>query len=416
MIENFQGYILALEDSLVQAKRIEYFFKKHGFNYTIAASAEEALKEIEREKPTLIISDIVMPGIDGYQFCKKIKEDTQTKDIPVILLTSLQDSSDIIRGLQAGADNFITKPYDEKHLLSRINHLLSNIETEKSETDTFCNYPIQLKYREEDFIINSSRKQILNLLISVYDTAVQRNEELTEIKEKLEITNRELIQANEDLDSFAHTVSHDLKSPLSVIIGFTSAILDNPQTTVSQEEKGYIKYVQEASYQMNQLIKDLLAFSQSGRVHIEYKELNLSDIANDIIEDLLLRFPSNTPNIIIEPNLIANADPIMMRVVLDNLLGNAIKYSAKTDAPKIIFGKKEYYGKQLFYITDNGVGFDMSKSDKLFQPFIRLNNSNDFTGTGVGLSTVKRIIDKHGGEIWAESELNKGSSFFFTLQ
>lgn len=416
MKENFRGYILAIEDSLVQAKRIEYFFKKNNFNFKISTSAEHAFEEIEKEKPTLIISDIVMPGIDGYEFCSRIKENRDTKDIPVILLTSLQDSIDIIRGLQAGADNFITKPYDEKHLLSRINHLLSNIDTQKLDTDAFYNQPIQLKYREEDFSITSSRKQILDLLISVYDTAVQRNEELTEIKEKLEITNRELTQANEDLDAFAHTVSHDLKSPLTVIVGFSSAILDNAESAISQEEKEYIKYMQDSAYQMNQLIKDLLSYSLSGRVQIEQAKLNLSDIANDIIESTILRYPGNKPTISIEPNLIANADPNMIRVVLDNLLGNAVKYSSKVENPTIKFGQKEYYGKQLFYIEDNGIGFDMSKSDKLFQPFMRFNSSSDYTGTGVGLSTVKRIIEKHGGEIWAESELNKGSTFFFTLQ
>lgn len=416
MKESFQGYIMALEDSLVQAKRIEYFFKKHNLNFKIYSSAEDALKGVEKEKPALIISDIIMPGIDGYQFCKKIKENSNTSNIPVILLTSLQDPVDIIRGLQAGADNFITKPYQEEDLLSRINHLLSNIKSQEFYDNTLYNNPIHIKYREEEFSITSSREQILNLLISVYDTAIQRNDELMEIKKKLETTNRELIQANEDLDAFARTVSHDLKSPLSVIIGFSSAILDNPKTTVSQKEKGYIKYVQEAAFQMNQLIKDLLSYSQSGRVQIEQKEVNLSNIANEIVEDLMIRYPGNRPNISIEPKIITYADPIMIRVVLDNLLGNAVKYSSKVKDPQIVFGQKEYYGRELFYIKDNGVGFEMSKSEKLFTPFTRLNHSNDYVGTGIGLSTVKRIIDKHGGEIWAESDLDKGATFFFTLR
>ena len=416
MKENFQGYIMALEDSIVQAKRIEYFFKKNNFAFKITATAQEALDQIEKEKPALIISDIIMPGIDGYQFCKMVKENSNTCEIPVILLTSLQDPIDIIRGLQAGADNFITKPYDEKHLLSRINHLLCNISNQEPNNEAICNNPIKINYREENFSITSSRKQILDLLISVYDTAILRNEELTEIKEKIEVTNRELSQANEDLDAFARTVSHDLKSPLSVIIGFSSAILDNPKTTVSEEEKSYIKFVQESALEMNQLIKDLLSFSQSGRVQIEQKQLNLSDIANDIIGSIIFRYPGSKPRVTIEPNLITNADPVMIRVVLDNLLGNAIKYSTKTESPQIIFGQKEYYGKQLFYVKDNGVGFDMSKADKLFQPFVRLSSSAGYSGTGVGLSTVKRIIDKHGGEIWAESDPQSGTTFFFTLQ
>lgn len=416
MKKEYPGYIMAIEDSLVQAKRIEFFFKKHNFNFKIISTGQEALLEVEKEKPLLIISDIIMPGIDGYQFCKKIKENSHTKDIPVILLTSLQDPKDIIRGLQAGADNFITKPFNDKNLFSRINHLLSNINPETTDSEVLCNAPIQIKYRGEEFSITSSRKQILDLLISVYDTAVQRNEELTEIKETLEKTNRELTQANQDLDSFAHTVSHDLKSPLSVIIGFSSAILNNEHSSISEEEKTYINYMQESSYQMNQLIQDLLAYSQSGNVKINQTEVNLSDIANDIIENESIKYQNTNPKITIEPNLIAYADPAMIRVVLNNLIGNAVKYSSKTDNPEIIFGQKEQYGQKLFYVKDNGIGFEMSKADTVFQPFVRLETDNNYSGTGVGLSTVKRIIEKHGGEIWAESTPNQGTTFFFSLK
>jgi hypothetical protein len=413
--EIFQGYIMALEDSLVQAKRLEYFFKKNRFSYKIFSTAEDAIKVVEIEKPSLIISDILMPGMDGYQFCKKVKSNPQTGHIPVILLTSLQDPNDIIRGLQAGADNFITKPYEERYLHSRINHLLSNIGT--SVNNDPCNNadPIQIKYRGEEFNITSGRRQILDLLISVYDTAIQRNEELTEIKERLEATNKELTQANEDLDAFARTVSHDLKSPLTVILGFSSAILDNPESKITEDEKSYIQFMKESAMEMNQLIKDLLSFSQSGRLQLEKEELNLAEIAKDILESILLRFPETSPEVIIEPGMSAYADSRMIRVVLDNLLGNAIKYSSKNQTPRIVFGKREYYGKDLFFVKDNGVGFDMSKADKLFQPFVRLHSGSEYSGTGVGLSTVKRIIEKHGGEIWAESEPGQGAEFLFTL-
>lgn len=409
------GYIMALEDSLVQAKRLEFFFRNNKLKYKIFSSAEEALEHLEKQKPSLIISDIVMPGMDGYEFCTLVKSKQDCKSIPVILLTALQDSNDIIRGLQAGADNFITKPYEDKYLLSRIEHLSSNISGIEQEADSSDNTPITLKYRGETFSINSGRKQILDLLISVYDTAIQRNEELIEIKEALEISNKELTTANEDLDAFARTVSHDLKSPLSVIIGFTSAILDNPKSSVSEEEKEYINYIKSSANEMNQLIKDLLSFSQSARINLNKKKIDLSDIIKDIQQNILLRFPETNPMIEVKDRMSANADEIMMRVVIDNLLGNAVKYSSKTKNPRIEAGSKEYYGKKVYYIKDNGVGFDPSSADKLFQPFVRLHSESEYHGTGVGLSTVKRIIEKHGGEIWAESEPGKGSTFFFSL-
>ena len=416
MNELVNGYILAVEDSLVQAKRLEYFFKKYKFDYRIFSTGEEALVYIGKRVPSLIISDIIMPGIDGYQLCRQVKESSPTASIPVILLTSLQDPNDIIRGLQAGADNFITKPYDEKYLLSRIEHLITNRNQTEEEIINLKAEPINLKYRGEEFKITSGRKQILDLLVSVYDTAIQRNEELTSIKMQIEETNRSLLQANEDLDAFSRTVSHDLKSPLAVIIGFTSAIIDNPESTVNEEERSYVKYILESAQEMTQLIKDLLAFSQSGRLDLQEEELNLSDIANDILGGILLRYPTSKPVVTIESNLKAHADNKLMRVVLDNLIGNAVKYSSKVENPDIIFGKKEYFGKDLFFIKDNGAGFEMSKADKLFQPFVRLHSGIEYSGTGVGLSTVKRIIEKHGGEIWAESEPGKGAAFFFTLQ
>jgi two-component system, sensor histidine kinase and response regulator len=410
------GYVLAVEDSLVQAKRLEYFFKKYQIDYRIFSTGEEALIYLGRRIPELIISDVIMPGMDGYELCGKIKENPATSSIPVILLTSLQDPNDIIRGLQAGADNFITKPYDEKYLLSRIEHLLSNINNDENGFQQENSNPINLKYRGEEFKITSGRRQILDLLVSVYDTAIQRNEELTEIKIQLEETNRSLVQANEDLDAFSRTVSHDLKSPLAVIIGFTSAIMDNPESSVNEEEKSYVKFIHESALEMTQLIKDLLAFSQSGRLDLREEELDLSDIANDILGGILLRYPQCEPKVTIEENLKAKADNKLMRVVLDNLIGNAVKYSSKVDSPEIIFGKKEYFGKDLFFVKDNGSGFNMAKADKLFQPFVRLHSGMEYAGTGVGLSTVKRIIEKHGGEIWAESEEGKGATFYFTLE
>ncbi len=411
-----KGYILAVEDSMVQAKRLEYFFKKYRLNYRLFSTGEEALIYVSKRTPVLVISDIIMPGMDGYQLCRELKENPSTSAVPVILLTSLQDPNDIIRGLQAGADNFITKPYDERYLLSRIEHLLSNRNRDSDIQIREKTEPINLKYRGEEFKITSGRRQILDLLISVYDTAIQRNDELTAIKLQLEETNRSLLQANEDLDAFSRTVSHDLKSPLSVIIGFTSAIMDNPETTVSDEEKSYIQFIHESALEMTQLIRDLLSFSQSGRLDLQEEELDLSDIANDIIGGILLRYPESKPEIIIETGLKARADNKLMRVVLDNLIGNAVKYSSKCDSPSITFGKKEYFGKDMFYIKDNGAGFDMSKADKLFQPFVRLHSGMEYSGTGVGLSTVKRIIEKHGGEIWAESQSGKGATFFFTLE
>lgn len=410
-ITNDSSYILAVEDSLVQAKRLEFFFDKHNINYQLYPNAEEAYEAVLREKPILIISDIIMPGMDGYELCHKIKSQKEYSDIPIILLTSLQDPHDIINGLQAGADNFITKPYQDKYLLSRIQYLIINRDIRYAGNAEMV---IEMVFRGERCHINSDKKQILDLLLSVYEAAIERNDELIAIKAELEKANESLKQANMDLESFSHTVSHDLKTPLNGIIGSIELLMSIDDLN-DLETKEVLDIINDSAWSMSNLIQDLLQFSRSGQVKIEQEPVNLSNIANEVMKDILRRDPSRKVNVIIDPDINAKADPKMIKVVLDNLLGNAFKYSGNNSTAEISFGKKEYYGQDLFFVKDNGAGFDMNQANKLFQPFQRLHSSQEFKGTGVGLSTVKRIIEKHGGQIWAESEVGIGSTFFFTL-
>ncbi len=407
------GYVLAVEDSLVQAKRLEYFFKENSINYQLFTNAEDAYNAALAKKPELIISDIIMPGMDGYEFCKLIKSSDNLAHIPVILLTSLQDSHDIIRGLQAGADNFITKPYTFEYLISRIQYLLISRDIRFAGSAEMM---IEMTFHGEKYRINSDKKQILDLLLSVYEAAIQRNDELIAMKAELEKANENLKQANADLEAFSRTVSHDLKSPLNGIIGFAQILKSQCISCKNEDTKDYLDTIYESALSMSNLIKDLLNFSKSGTVEIEQEPVNISIMAEDVVQTILKSYPSRKINISIEPNLNVKADSKMMRVVLDNLLGNAIKYSTQKEVATIIVGRKDYFGHDLFYVKDNGAGFDMSMSEKLFQPFQRLHTESEYQGTGVGLCTVKRIIEKHGGQIWAESEIGKGSTFFFSLE
>lgn len=407
-----KGYILAVEDSLVQAKRLMHFFDEYKINYRLFPNAEEAYSMAMQEAPELIISDIIMPGMDGYEFCRKIKSIRSMSKIPVILLTSLQDPQDIIKSLQAGADNFITKPYDDKYLFSRIQYLLINRDIRFSGSSEMV---IELIFQGEKYQINSDKKQILDLLLSVYEVAIQRNDELKAIKDQLEIANESLLQANRDLEAFSRTVSHDLKTPLSSIIGFTDILMNDIDLTINETVREYLGIINQSAWSMSKLITDLLEFSKSGKVEIEQQPVNLTQIATDIAANISKADSSGKVKFTIEENLHAMADPKMIEVVLSNLIGNSYKYSSLNPDAEISFGKKDYYGKDLFFIKDNGIGFDTDQAHLLFQPFQRLHSDSEFSGTGIGLSTVQRIIEKHGGQIWAESEIGKGATFFFTL-
>ncbi len=407
-----KGYIMAVEDSMVQAKKLKNFFDNNNINNVFFTNAIDAYAAALENVPLLVISDIVMPGMDGYEFCSKLKTHPTLREIPVILLTSLSDPLDIIKGLQAGADNFITKPYEEQYLLSRIHYLLANRDL---RSEGSAEMVMEIMFRGAKYKINSEKKQILDLLLSVYEAAVERNDQLITTQQELQASNESLMAVNQELDAFSATVSHDLRAPLNGVAGYSQILQETYSDVLDDEAKEYLERIINSAFAMSKLIDDLLQFSRSGRTEISTETVDLSAMAEEITRDIIGRDPEKKAVFNIKEGLLANADPNLIHVVLVNLLGNAWKYSGKVDHPVITFDKVISGRDTAFFIRDNGAGFDMSKSDKLFNPFQRLHTNEEFAGTGVGLATVKRIIEKHGGSIWAESEPGKGATFFFTL-
>ncbi|MCX6281104.1 MAG: response regulator [Bacteroidetes bacterium] len=405
-------YVAIVEDSPVQAKKLKYLLEESGFEVGVSVNGEQALESLRQKRPMLVISDIVMPGMNGYELCSQMKADNDLKNIPVILLTSLRDPLDIIKGLQSGADNFITKPYDDEYLLSRIQYLLANRNLGISGSSEMV---IEIVFRGEKYSINSEKKQILDLLLSVYEAAVQRNDELVRAQAELQKLNEDLISANDELESFAHTVSHDLRSPLNIILGYIHLIREDKEPMLDDETMQYLGIVINSAKGMADLIEDLLNFARSGKAAIQVKETNLSEIAEKVINELRLKDHGRKIQIDIEKDLIVNADPHLMSVVLENLLGNAWKYTSKADSPSIYMGTEIQGSEKVIFVEDNGDGFDPKDYYKLFGAFQRLHTNTEFPGTGVGLATVKRIIERHGGRIWAKAEKGKGATFYFTI-
>ena len=406
------SYIMAVEDSKVQAKRLKHFLEENHLPNEVFYNAPDALEAARKKPPILIISDIVMPEMDGYEFCHAIKQDDLLKNIPIILLTSLRDPLDIIKGLQAGADNFITKPYEDDYLLSRINYLLANKAIRDSGGGEMV---LEIMFRGNKYAINSDRKQILDLLLSVYEAAVQRNDELIRTQEQLRTMNEDLLSANKELEAFAYTVSHDLRAPLHTIHGYTQLLMEDYMEGLEPEARDFLKTILNSSSNMSQLIDDILKFSRSGKSKPEKTRFNLSDVARNVILTLEQRDPSRNVRVTIEEGIEVNGDRNLLGIVMDNLLGNAWKYTAKKPEALIRFGKTEHEGETIYFVQDNGDGFDMAKADKLFHPFERFHTNEEFQGTGIGLSTVARILKNHDGRIWAEAEKGKGATFFFTL-
>lgn len=224
-------------------------------------------------------------------------------------------------------------------------------------------------------------------------------------------------QANHDPEheSFSYTVSHDLRAPIRVVEGFTKILKEDYGRLLDRIGNDHLDRVLGAAARMNSMIDALLALSHLSTQPLARQPVNLSQLAGYIADDLRRQSPERQVRITVEPDLQVQGDPTLLRVVLENLLGNAWKYTAKVRDPHIWFGRDPSQLRHTFTVRDNGAGFDMRFADRLFGVFQRLHSATDFQGTGVGLASVRRIVRRHGGDIWAEAEVDRGASFHFTL-
>jgi light-regulated signal transduction histidine kinase (bacteriophytochrome) len=221
---------------------------------------------------------------------------------------------------------------------------------------------------------------------------------------------------NKELEAFSYSVSHDLKAPLRKIEQFSDMILINQTEAAPPELKLYLERIAANATQMRELIEDMLRFSKVANAELHKEPINLTEMSQQILCDLQTQEPDRQAEWTIANDLQTEADPLLLKSVLENLLGNAWKYTSKEDLARIEIGFQNGNGTLTYYVKDNGVGFDMKNKERLFKPFQRLHLKADFPGTGIGLASVQRIINRHGGKIWAEATPGSGATFFFTLK
>ena len=448
--------ILIVEDSLTQAAHLKSVLEEHDFYVVSASNGQEALEILRERKPTLVITDIAMPGMDGYELCRCIRAEERLCDLPVILLTALSDPEDVFKGLACGADNFITKPYEQNYLLGRIHYLLANIHLRQGEK---AQSSMEIFLGGRKHVITSDRAQILNLLLSTYEAAVQRNEELGKARDALAALNEqleakvlertaslaaenaqrtsaeaevrklnedleqrvrqrtaELQAANKELETFCHSVSHDLRAPLRGIGACSTDLVKEYGPQLPPDGQLLIEYIVSNTRRMTQLINDLFRLSQLGRQRLSKQPVSISSLVGTVIAEL--RPESDGRQVQMQIGTLPDcvADASLLKQVFVNLLSNAYKFTRNKPSALIEIGCREDKGERIYFVRDNGAGFEMRYANKLFGVFQRLHSEREFEGTGVGLSIVQRIINRHGGRIWAEAEVDKGATFNFTLQ
>jgi PAS domain S-box-containing protein len=251
----------------------------------------------------------------------------------------------------------------------------------------------------------TQRKQAENMLKSLNAELEGRVRDRTD---RLEAINKEL-------EAFSYSVSHDLRAPLRAIDGFSKALLEDYRHRLDTDGQDYLLRVRNASQRMGELIDDLLNLSRVTRAEIVRTDVNLTSIAERIIADLQQHDPERKVEILIQPDVHVRGDAKLLTIVVDNLLNNAWKYTRKQPSARIEFGTKEEPNQKVYFVRDNGTGFDPVYQNKLFTPFQRLHRASEFEGHGIGLATIRRIIERHSGKVWAEGTVDQGATFYFTL-
>lgn len=382
--------ILVVDDSLTYVQEVAEQLRQEGYDVITARSGEDALELLAVQSVNCILLDLMMPGLSGQETCRRIKSTAEWRDIPLIMHTSLDEQEAMIEGINAGADDYIAKSSDLEVLRARVK--------------------AQLRRKQFEDENRNIRERLLQKELEV--AAANSARELAETRA---VFVEELERKNKELEAFSYSVSHDLRAPLRAINGFSRLVLEDYSATLDPEAQNYLRKVCAASQRMGELIDDLLQLSRVGRAAVSRQRTDLSVIARDITESLKGADPGRRVTVRIEDQLIADADSRLMRVALENLLGNAWKFTAKALEASIDFRARKSEEGTIYMVRDNGVGFDMRYCEKLFRPFQRLHLESDFPGTGIGLATVHRVIDRHGGRIWAESEMNQGATFYFTI-
>ncbi|MFA6101497.1 MAG: PAS domain S-box protein [Victivallaceae bacterium] len=275
--------------------------------------------------------------------------------------------------------------------------------------------PVEINAKVIDY---NNSKVILEIVRDIAERK-QAEQEIHKLNEQLEQRVRDrtvqLEAANKELEAFAYSVSHDLRAPLRGIDGWSLALSEDYNAQLDERACQYIGRVRSETQRMGQLIDDLLQLSRVTRSQIQKEKVDLSELAQTVVEHLREAFPARNVNISIEPGLTVTGDPRLLEIALTNLFNNAFKFSGKLPLARIEFGRTVIDGRQVFFIRDDGAGFDMAYAAKLFGAFQRMHKQTEFPGTGVGLATVQRIIHRHAGRVWAEAKVDQGATFYFTI-
>ncbi len=428
--------ILSVDDKVENLYLLESLLNGAGCGYEVvsAHNGVEALQKLDQEKFDLIISDILMPQMDGFELCHQVKQREDLRNIPFVFYTATYtEKKDEELGLRLGASRFIIKPVEPENFLAMVRDVFQQYEAgrlppvsspEEKEEVLLKAYNGRLVHKLDRKVQQlESLTQELKRTLAVMEEEVVRRRKAEEdvrklnadLEERVRQRTAELAAANNDLETFVSAVSHDLRAPLRAFVSYSQLLALDWRDKLDEEARIYLDRLQSEAQRMGGLLEALLQLSSSTRAELRRQRVDLSEMAREIERDLRREQPHRQVDFIVVPDLVTQGDPVLLRSLLRNLLGNAWKFTANSPQAHIEFGRIEHGGKPGYFVSDNGAGFPMESAKKLFIRFNRLHDSSQFPGTGIGLATVSQIVRRHAGEVWAESAPEKGAIFYFTL-
>ncbi|MFT9055195.1 MAG: response regulator [Ethanoligenens sp.] len=351
-----QADILIVDDSPEHIEAVAHVLRNNGFRTRVAPNGTRALALLHKKAPDLILLDVFMPGMDGFEVCRRIRSDPEIAGTPIIFFTAVDDESSVRKAFELGAQDYVTKPFKPSELLAR------------------TRAHIQLHRQAA-------------ALEAAYDS----------------------------LDSFSYTVAHDLKAPLLSMQKLTDYLAEDYADKLDDDGQELVGLIHGKSAEMVAMVNRLLEFSSLSGMSLHKEPLALAPVFEEVYQELMRLQPPRSVEFCVDSLPPVLADRIMLRLLVTNVLANAIKYTRQRKKAAIAVTGTEDSGFVTIEVRDNGAGFDMRYASKLFKVFQRLHAQSEFEGTGAGLAIVQRIAQRHGGTVWMTGEVDRGASFFMRL-
>lgn len=483
--------ILIVDDTPANLLALEKMLEREGRVFLKASSGDEALKFAINQQIDLIILDVQMPRMDGFEVSQILKTNYKTKEIPIIFASAeKKEHQSIMKGFGEGAVDYLFKPLDPEITRAKVAVLLKlqmqkkelieknaslersallinnsadiigiidantmNFEEVNHAFTTILGYGLdEIEGAPIDFFLSEEARAFVKSLgatdkermsfetrvhckdqsvkwlqwnvvvkggkwfINARDITQQMvdAEHILQLNNDLKNNVLQLEGANKELESFSYSVSHDLRAPLRSLMGYSQILGEDYADKFDEEGSRLLSVIQRNALKMNTLIDDLLEFSRLGKKELGRIDVDMTGLVEDVIKDI----KSGTKHPVefhVAPLPVVQADPSLITQVWTNLISNAVKYSGKKDNPTVNIGSYNDNGYVVYFVKDNGAGFEMKYADKLFGVFQRLHKKDEFDGTGIGLAIIHRVITRHGGKVWAEAKVDEGATFYFSL-